>query len=806
MKRTSSLAFALALGLSTSAFGAIQVTETFDDDPAARGWSGVGNRDFPQDYGFSFGDVTSNAVNPPSGTATGGGEFGGKIERQAPTWNGGMDNFYGVEMGGSLDISTDAFSVSGVIHLESKQGGSGFLLGYSRGVASYTDGSDLGDARNFIGISFNDSIEGTGIVWSDGGGRDRDDAVGDLVIGTTLPFSMVYDPNGNSGNGALATDIGGVAYTFNVPSGAKNGPDVLTHFGIMPVSAGGSYGIVWIDDLTYTYVAAPGDLNADSHVDLVNYGIIKSHWLDNVAGVSNGNLNGDSIVDLTDFLLFKGYYQAANPGAAPLSAPVPEPASAVLAALALTGVVWMGRRAGQRAPRRPLMKQTTLLAFALILGIGASAFGATVTQDFTNDTDTLWEGMNNRTSGQNFGWSNTDNTGTAVNPPGGTATGAGELGGTLTRASSPPVSFYGFNVGGLLASQPIEAKGVIRLVTRGGSSGYVLGFFNSTTSFANSSDPDNFLGFYFDDGYTTYTVPNGTEIADDGQADPQSFPAVTVPFSISWNGAGTMTTSIGGSVPVVEGASFSDPFTHFGIAPVNDNGGPLVVYLDDLTFTSNTTVGGLEAQVIKLLGAGPAHAIESTQAVLVNTASAQSFNIDGYVLKSPSSQLSPAGLDGFAGHGVEGWESVDPSTGALTELNLTSSTTLAAGAGQVLGEAVNTGATQNLTLEFHRVGAPTTSTGTVTYKDQLAGDVNLDTIVNIFDINAISSAWASTSLSGDANYDGVVDIFDINFVSSHWANQLGGATAVPEPASAGLAALGILGLICARGARRKRTR
>ncbi len=61
----------------------------------------------------------------------------------------------------------------------------------------------------------------------------------------------------------------------------------------------------------------------------------------------------------------------------------------------------------------------------------------------------------------------------------------------------------------------------------------------------------------------------------------------------------------------------------------------------------------------------------------------------------------------------------------------------------------------------------------------LAGDANLDGRVDIFDINAVSSAWGSTSNpppTADANSDGRVNIFDINLITSNW-----GRTAPPVP-------------------------
>ena len=71
---------------------------------------------------------------------------------------------------------------------------------------------------------------------------------------------------------------------------------------------------------------------------------------------------------------------------------------------------------------------------------------------------------------------------------------------------------------------------------------------------------------------------------------------------------------------------------------------------------------------------------------------------------------------------------------------------------------------------------------------RLRGDVNFDGLVDIFDINVVSSHWNGNGPLGDANGDGVVDIFDINAISSHWGDTVnGGATAVPEPSSAALA-------------------
>jgi Dockerin type I domain len=70
------------------------------------------------------------------------------------------------------------------------------------------------------------------------------------------------------------------------------------------------------------------------------------------------------------------------------------------------------------------------------------------------------------------------------------------------------------------------------------------------------------------------------------------------------------------------------------------------------------------------------------------------------------------------------------------------------------------------------------------------GDVNGDGSVNIFDINLVSSNWGGPGPGGDANKDGAVNIFDINLISANWTPT--GAVGVPEPATWSLALLSAL--------------
>ncbi len=85
------------------------------------------------------------------------------------------------------------------------------------------------------------------------------------------------------------------------------------------------------------------------------------------------------------------------------------------------------------------------------------------------------------------------------------------------------------------------------------------------------------------------------------------------------------------------------------------------------------------------------------------------------------------------------------------------------------------------------------------------GDVNFDGLVNIFDVNFISTRWGESGPEGDANGDGAVDIFDVNMVSSNWTSAGGGGTAVPEPSTlALLTAAGLCGLCTPSRLRRGR--
>lgn len=98
--------------------------------------------------------------------------------------------------------------------------------------------------------------------------------------------------------------------------------------------------------------------------------------------------------------------------------------------------------------------------------------------------------------------------------------------------------------------------------------------------------------------------------------------------------------------------------------------------------------------------------------------------------------------------------------------------------------------------------------------DELDGDSNHDGVVNIFDINLVSSNWNPTGpvdafSPGNVNHDGVVNIFDINMISSNWNTTTTNGTAaavqpVPEPSTLVIALLGLAGILAYRRPRSAR--
>jgi PEP-CTERM motif len=251
---------ALAATLSTSAYGLIVINESFDTDPAARGWGGVANAIAPNNYGFSNTDNTGSAVNPTGGTATGAGEVGGFINR-------GPNSFYGVDLGGPVDFKTNDMNIKGVLRLTARGSSSTLSLGWSQGFATAT-GPGNGETGAFAGMRWDDGFNGSGGLQVRGDGFGIDGGTGpslpdpNTVDPTpTLPFEMNWDTDG-VGSATLTMNLNGVIGTATVSGGDFNDIPMLTHWGMFGrTNASPDNGnTLWIDDLTFTAVPEPASM------------------------------------------------------------------------------------------------------------------------------------------------------------------------------------------------------------------------------------------------------------------------------------------------------------------------------------------------------------------------------------------------------------------------------------------------------------------------------------------------------------------------------------------------------------------
>jgi len=231
-----------------------------------------------------------------------------------------------------------------------------------------------------------------------------------------------------------------------------------------------------------------------------------------------------------------------------------------------------------------------LLGFAVVLGVSASAFGATLSENFNSNTDlpgSGWEFLNNRTAPQNYGWSDATN-----------LSGSAALGGVITRSSAPS-NFYGVNVGSLDPdTTSFSASGTMFVKSGpGGSSGFYLGWFNGASSYGSGGDPANFAGIGFGDMRNAQAfIFSDTQGRDRSGVDPAQAFDTSFAWSMQWNPppagssekgqlvvtlpTGTQTVNYGGDLPHL------NPFSHLGVFATSANGGSGEFYLDNLQFTS----------------------------------------------------------------------------------------------------------------------------------------------------------------------------------------------------------------------------
>jgi hypothetical protein len=233
------------------------------------------------------------------------------------------------------------------------------------------------------------------------------------------------------------------------------------------------------------------------------------------------------------------------------------------------------------------------VALAIATGVAPPAFGATVSENFNNNTDGYWDHVANDGAGtpQNYGWRAADG---VVN-----ASGSNALGGSFVR-SAAPANFYGFNIGGYdPRTEAMHADGTLYVQQRDGGSGWNFGFFSGASSYGSGGNARNAFIWGLSDGEDAQLY-----IYDpSGGRDRSGFETVNlsgaIQFTLDWapppagsSEKGVLTGTINGVTHTVNfgGDHTGELFTHFGVFSVSANGGTAQGYLDNLTFSSKNPI------------------------------------------------------------------------------------------------------------------------------------------------------------------------------------------------------------------------
>jgi hypothetical protein len=157
------------------------------------------------------------------------------------------------------------------------------------------------------------------------------------------------------------------------------------------------------------------------------------------------------------------------------------------------------------------------------------------------------------------------------------------------------------------------------------------------------------------------------------------------------------------------------------------------------------------------------------------------------------------------------------SVGALGKLDLTNNTAVIDHAGSVspiadVRQMLSSGRLYSSSATpLTRLGYTDTSQA-LTIEYALAGDANLDGVVDAADLGALATHWQSTDYwsGGDFDYNGIVDVNDLSLLAMNWQSSgpslaqslanLGLPPAVPEPT--GLAVTLVAGCVILRRCRK----
>jgi hypothetical protein len=195
--------------------------------------------------------------------------------------------------------------------------------------------------------------------------------------------------------------------------------------------------------------------------------------------------------------------------------------------------------------------------------------------------------------------------------------------------------------------------------------------------------------------------------------------------------------------------------------------------------------------------------------VAIVNGSNQPVDLKGYTISSASGSLVLGNWESLetTDYAGAGWlENTNASATNLTETNFTGSFVVDPNEGLYLGKLFKLGGTNDLQFSILEAGKPAAGSFTeidpvnpddyIPDNEGLNGDTNGDGQVNLDDLNAVRNNFGSAgtpgSTPGDAfPFDGQVNLDDLNAVRNNFGASA--ASAVPEPSSLALLALGACG-------------
>ncbi len=336
-----------------AALGQLQVgilSEDFTTDP---GWLEKNSTtNFPDllnnEFGFRNSDLTRDMDSP---NTTGAGEAGGQITRH-------VEAYYAADIG-QIDPKTTKLMASGWLRIPGT-GGGGIKLGFFN--RQPFDGADL-VPTNFIGLDFDAARVQTRFC-NDIGNCERSGTYAVVPNPVSnpnepLPWSIVYDPDGNFGGGTITVDLvntatggldfptplGAFSHTFNLPGNVKYDNTFVDSFGMTPSVVQGveNQQLFFIDDIQYTAlvpkVGLDGDFNENDTVDAADY----TTWQDSQGSMTALPNSGGLAAPIgqAHYNLWSSNFGSS--GGSGTNAAVPEPSSLVTYLVGLVAMVMLGR-------------------------------------------------------------------------------------------------------------------------------------------------------------------------------------------------------------------------------------------------------------------------------------------------------------------------------------------------------------------------------------------------------------------------------------------------------------------------------